>query len=83
MKPVKYHFSIDITPSKVIQRVSEHPQFVVPDGHVFVAASSDLNLSYCISTTIIAYKPDMTAVMIGHVFTPCNIGNNLSDTDYN
>ena len=83
MKPVRYSFSIDITPKKVIQRISEHPQFVVPDNYVFVAASSDLNLSYCISTTIIAYKVDMTAVMIGHIFQPCSISTKLTDTEYN
>ena len=54
----------------------------MPEGYSIILASSDLNLSYCISTTIIAYKIDGTGVMISHIFKPCSISTKLTDAEY-
>lgn len=55
----------------------------MPDGYVFVAASTDLNLSYALTTAIVAFKPDMTAHVVHYVFTPCKIDMKLADAEYN
>lgn len=55
----------------------------MPYGFTFVAASSDLNLSYAVSTSIVAFKPDMTATVIDHFITKTKIDMKLSDAEYN
>lgn len=56
---------------------------MVPDGYVFVAASTDLNLSYALTTVIIGFKPDMTAHVIAYMFTKCNVDSRLPTAQYN
>ena len=55
----------------------------MPDGYVFVAASTDLNVSYALTTTIVAFKPDMTAHVMHHMFTKCKIDSRLPTAEYN
>lgn len=38
----------------------------VPDGHLFVAASIDLNTSYAATAAMVAFKPDTTSQVIWH-----------------
>lgn len=83
MSPKRYSFQLDITPKLVASRTNANGRLEVPDGYVFVAASTDLNLSYAMSTTIIAYKPDMTACVIYHHLTPSSIDTKLTDAEYN
>lgn len=66
MKPKKLSFSLDISPRVILQRIGQYPQLVVPDGFLFVAASTDLNVSFALTTTIIAFKRDLTSVVIHH-----------------
>ena len=58
MKPKRYSFKLNISPRDIIRKSTSTPQLVVPDGYVFVAASTDLNVSYALTTTIVAFKPD-------------------------
>ena len=83
MKPKRFSFKLDITAKDVTSKAGDIPQLVVPDGFVFVAASTDLNLSYAMTTTLVAFKPDMTAHVLYHFFTPCKIDMKLTDADYN
>ena len=83
MAPHRMSFSIDITPQKVLDKIGTSQKLQVPDGFTFVAASSDLNLSYAITTTIVAFKRDMTATVIAHFITATRIGLKLSDAEYN
>lgn len=55
----------------------------MPDGYVFVAASTDLNLSYALTTVIVGFKPDMTAHVITYFFTKCSIDSKLPTAQYN
>ena len=66
-----------------MQKIGSHQKLQVPDGFTFVAASSDLNVSYAVSTTLVAFKPDMTAAVIGHFITKTKIDMKLSDAEYN
>lgn len=83
MKPMKTTFSIDITPKDIIARVGQSKHFEVPDGCQFVAASTDLNLSKYLTTTIVAFKRDMTAYVLHHDFTRCNIDFKLPEAERN
>ena len=53
---MKYSFSLDISPKVVLKRVNKWNRYEIPDGYTFVAASTDLNLSYAMTTTIVAFK---------------------------
>lgn len=77
MKPKKFSFKLDIKPKDIITKVVEMPRLTVPDGYVFVAASTDLNLSYALTTVIVGFKPDMTAHVLHYMFTKCNIDAKL------
>lgn len=83
MSPKRYSFSLDITPKTVVAKVSDFAKLQVPDGYVLVAAATDLNVSYAASTAIVAFKRDMTAAVIDHFITRCNIDSKLNDTEYN
>lgn len=73
MKPKAYTFKIAITPRDIVRKVTTEQQYTIPSGYVFVAASTDLNLSYCLTTTVVAFKPDMTAHVLHYMFTKCRI----------
>ena len=83
MKPVKMTFTLDIVPADVFKKVSSTPRLVVPDGYTFVAASTDLNLSKYLTTTIVAFKRDMTSTVIRHEFSPCHVDLKLPDGERN
>lgn len=55
----------------------------MPDGYQLVVASSDLNLSFCVSTTIVAFKVDGTAHVLKHIFRKSHIGGRVADAEYN
>lgn len=83
MKPKKFSFKLDIKPKDIISKVTAAHQLTVPDGYVFVAASTDLNLSYALTTVIVGFKPDMTAHVLHYMFTKCNIDSALPVAQYN
>lgn len=83
MSPVKNTYSIDISPNKVLTKISNHKECEIPDGYVFVAGAIDLNTSYAATTTLIAFKPDTTSTVIWHETFPVNIDQKLPDAAYN
>lgn len=82
MKPKRYSFQLDISPKVILSRACTSKRLCVPDGYVFVACSTDLNVSYAATTAITAFKTDMTAHVLYHEITPCNIDQKLNDTEY-
>ena len=83
MSPVKNTYSIDISPNKVLTKISEHRECEVPDGYLFVAGAIDLNTSYAATAALVAFKPDTTAAVIWHEIFPMNIDQKLPDAAYN
>lgn len=77
MKPHKFTFKLDIKPKDIIAKATTTPQLSVPDGYIFIAASTDLNLSYALTTVVVGFKPDMTAHVIDYFFTKCQIDSKL------
>ena len=80
---MKYSFSLDIQPKTVLKRINDFQRYEIPDGFIFVAASTDLNLSYAMTTSIVAFKSDMTAIVIDHFITKVHIDQKLTETEYN
>lgn len=83
MSPVKHSYSIDITPSKVVAKISKDKLLEVPDGHVFVAGAIDLNTSYAATSILMAFKPDTTAQVIWHETFDMKIDQKLPEVAYN
>ena len=83
LAPVKYSLALDIMPKDVLKNETEDAEGVIPDGFRFAVASSDLNLSFCISTTIVAFKADGSAHILKHIFRKCGIMGRVADAAYN
>lgn len=83
MHPKRFSFQIDIQPNVVASRMVKTPRLTVPDEFVLVACATDLNVSYAATTTITAFKRDMTAHVMYHETTKCHISQGLNETEYN
>ena len=83
MSPVKHSYSIDITPNKVMQKISQEKELEIPDGYLFVAGSIDLNTSYAATALLVAFKPDTTSQVIWHDTFDMKIDQKLPDMAYN
>ena len=83
MRPRQQSFALNISPKGVLGNISGNPKSEVPDGYVFVAAATDLNVSYAASTVVTAFKPDMTSIVLAHFLVKCHIDQLLPETQYN
>lgn len=83
MEPEKERVSLEISPGIILSRVRKGVRrLTVPDGFVFVSASTDINPSYALTTTITAFARDRTAFVCEHVVSPICIDQRLNDTAY-
>ncbi len=83
LAPIKFSLALDINVPDVVKNEIDVPKLKLPEGFQFAIASSDLNLSFCISTTIVAFKADGTAHVMAHLFRKSNIGGRVADAEYN
>ena len=83
MKPAELAFALPITPKIVAQRLSKLKECQLPEkGVQCVIASSDLNLSKYLTTTIVCFNNDGTANVIWRKFRKCSIPVNIPEADY-
>lgn len=83
MNPRQMEFSLPITPTIVQSRKSIFNELQIPDENVqWVCASSDLNLAKYITTTILVFLNNQTAVVIYHKFRKCHIPINIPEQEY-
>lgn len=83
MSPKKERFAFEINPRIVLSRVRRGvPHLTVPDGFVFVAAATDINPSYALTTAIVAFDRDRTAFVTEHVISRIRIDSRVNDTEY-
>lgn len=83
MCPVQLQTSLPITPSVVASRKSQLHELEIPSQDVvWVCASSDLNLSKYITTTIVVFLRNHTSVVIYHKFRKCKVPINIPEDDY-
>ncbi len=83
LAPIKYSLAIDIMPKDVLKNETDDAEGTIPDGYRFAVASSDLNLSFCISTTVVAFRADGSAHVLKHIFRKCGIMGRVADAAYN
>ena len=78
----RFTFALDITPHGIIKKAIDLPALAIPDGTQLCIAASDLNLSYAITTSIIAFRTDMSAHVLWHEFRKCGIDTRLPDAEF-
>lgn len=83
MQVHRYSFALDIQPKNVLAKIIDLPPFTVPDGTLLTVASSDLNVSYAITTTVVAFDRDMSAHVAWHELGRCRIDSTLPEAEYN
>lgn len=83
MKPAELQFALPITPKIVASRISTLKEGQLPErGVQCVIASSDLNLSKYVTTTIVCFNNDGTTNVIWRKFRKCSIPINIPEADY-
>ena len=83
MRPSHLECQLPITPELVASRKSTLKQLEVPSQRVnAVIASTDLNLSFALTTTITVFFNDQTSVVIYHKFRKSNVHVNVPEQEY-
>lgn len=82
MEPDIGDFALKITPKEVMAKDGGFAEYEVPSGYLHLFASTDLNLSYALTTTITAYKADGSGAMVYHETFPCSIDGKLTGPAY-
>ena len=83
MQPKRQTVAIDLTPQKVVSKMTDDDELTIPDGYTFVAGAIDINASYAMTCTLVAYKPDTSAHVIWHGLHNLRIDQRLPDMAYN
>lgn len=84
MRPKRESVAIDVSAKEAMSKVwLNHYAREVPPGFVFVAAATDINPSYALTTAVVAFKTDLTAHVIEHVIQPINIDGKANDLAFN
>ena len=83
MQVQRYSFALDIQPKHVLAKIIDLPPLTIPEGTVLTVASSDLNVSYAITTSVVCFALDMTAHVVWHELTKCRIDSKLPESEYN
>lgn len=83
MRPAHLQVALPITPELVASRKSALKMLEVPETNVnAVVASTDLNLSFALTTTITVFMRDQTSVVIYHKFRKSNVHVNVPEQEY-
>lgn len=83
MSPAHVQVSLPITPEIVASRKSDLKMLEIPQENVnAVIASTDLNLSYALTTTITVFFNNQTSVVVWHKFRTANVKMNIPEQEY-
>ena len=83
MTPAHVQVSLPITPEIVASRKSDLKMLEIPRENVnAVIASTDLNLSFALTTTITVFFNNQTSVVIWHKFRRSNVKANVPEQEY-
>lgn len=81
--PQRFTYALDISPRSVAKKATdEFSRLEVPPGTVLIMAASDQNLSYAITSSIVAFRADMSAHVLWHDIHRCRIDSRLPEAEY-
>lgn len=82
MQPDTGDFALKIAPKDVLAKDGGFGVFEVPPGYLHLFASTDLNLSYALTTTITAWKADGSGALVFHETYPVQLDGKLAGPAY-
>ena len=81
MKPRRHQFVFELTAQTVLDRVRKGlAPATIPQGFDFIAAATDINPSYALTTAVVAFDRDRTALVVWHWIDPISIDDTVNDT---
>lgn len=82
MAPLRETYSIDITPSKIIEKAIGGPKLEKPVDHVFTVATIDINASYAATAGIMSFATDTSSKVLFHKLIKMHVDGKLPDAAY-
>ena len=83
MQPPRDAFALELTAKLIMQRVRRGvPPKEIPPGTVLTVAATDVNPGYAITTAVIAFDIQLTALVVAYHVTPVKIPERLNDTEF-
>lgn len=73
MTPIKAKFAVDVSPHVLSTKMNQYNEFEIPDDYRYITYGIDLNVSYAITLTGIAWKIDTTGIVFTHEVFPCHV----------
>ena len=83
MQPPRDAFALELTAKLIMQRVRRGvPPKEIPPGTVLTVAATDVNPGYAITTAVISFDIQLTALVVAYHVTPVKIPERLNDTEF-
>ena len=73
MTPIKSKFAVDVSPHIVASKINQFAEFEIPDEYRYITYAIDLNTSYALTVSGIAWKVDTTGIVFFHDVFPCHV----------
>lgn len=84
MAPVRSAFAFALSVKLILSRVRPSvPPHTIPAGTVLTVATTDINPSYALTTTVVAFDIQRTALVTAYHVTKVKISDKLNDTEFN
>ena len=86
MKPRRRQYAFSLSAATVLSRIRKgfDPRTTpLPPGFDFIAAATDINPSYALTTAVTAFDRDRTAIVVWHWIDPIQIDDRVNDTAFN
>ena len=83
MLPVRQAFAFELTDRLVLSRVRRgvNPN-TPPEGTVLVAAATDINPGYALSTAVLAFDLQLTALVVAYHVTKIRISDRIPESEF-
>ena len=84
MKPPRNAFAFSLTTKLILNRIRNGvPAHTIPADTVMTVAATDVNPGYALTTTVVAFDIQLTALVTAYHVTPVKIPEKLNDTEFN
>ena len=83
MEPRRFKFAFEISARMILARVRRDVRpWTQIDNHVLTIAATDINPSYALSTTVVSFDVNSTALVVAYHVTKISISDAANDTEY-
>lgn len=83
MNPPRNAFAFELTAKTILQRIRRGvPARTIPADTVLTVAATDINPGYAITTAVIAFDIQLTALVTAYRVMPVKISDRLNDTEF-